>query len=192
MGRFVHVTPFERVIMDVLDGLLELAGAGTLDLHIGTCRGSLHVTAEVDRPNFLTCRHFHLCRTVWHDANNPEEGVSLGRILGRLRPKDGDGYPILYVRLFAYVQLSGGPGDHSLSVERVRIDVDDAGEEVESDPREYGPYPVFLPEDGSVDEFVFQMVDVPFRAAGYYEFRLRLALVEGMVTLAVERIEARE
>jgi hypothetical protein len=116
----------------------------------------------------------------------------VGRILGRLRPKEGDRYPLVFARLFAYVQLTGEPGDFSLVVERVRIDVGETGEEVEADPREYGPYPVFVSEEGSVDEFVFQMVDVPNRSAGYYEFRLRLALPEAMVTLAVERIEARE
>jgi hypothetical protein len=150
------------------------------------------VTAEKDRPDFLTCRHFLLCHTVWHDANKPDEGVSLGRILGRLQPKDGDDFPLEFARLFAYIQLAGEPGDYSLVVERVRIDVDEAGGEVEVDPREYGPYPVFVSEEGSVDEFVFQMADMPFRSAGDYEFRLRLVLPEGMVTLAVERIEARE
>jgi hypothetical protein len=36
------------------------------------------------------------------------------------------------------------------------------------------------------------MVDMPFRSAGDYEFRLRLVLPEDMITLATERIEARD
>ncbi|HEY2787471.1 MAG TPA: hypothetical protein VGJ05_21120 [Fimbriiglobus sp.] len=74
----------------------------------------------------------------------------------------------------------------------MRIELDESGEEVESDPREYGPYPVFVSEERSVDAFVFQMVDMPFLSAGYYDFRLQLVRPYDRVNLAVERIEARE
>lgn len=58
-------------------------------------------------PPAVWCRHLLICRTFWFDAENFDNGYSLGRLVVNVHPPEGHVFPFLVPRLFAYVQLFG-------------------------------------------------------------------------------------
>jgi hypothetical protein len=80
------------------------------------------MTQPDDDSGYVTARHFLICRSVWNDPADPDTGISLGRIVSRLRPPDGEAYPFGLHRLFAYIQLVGDAGEYSVFVEQIRLD----------------------------------------------------------------------
>lgn len=143
------------------------------------------------------CRHLIVCRTVWYDANRPDDGFSLGKLIVSLRPADGAGYPVQIERLFLFAQLFGESGEYPFRIRVVRVDRNDIGEEVEiqlgpnDSPREYVPNrPLVVSGEELVDQIAVPLNRVAFREPGLYEFQLWLDF-DSDEPLASERLEAR-
>src|SRR5437868_6706090 len=94
------------------------------------------------------CRHLILCRNVWYDPERMDDGFSLGKLLVQVRPAEGETYPILFHRLFAFVQLAGDVGTQSFWIHLLRIDRTEYGEEVDvplgadDEPLTFGPWDI--------------------------------------------------
>lgn len=147
--------------------------------------------ADPERPE-LFCRHLILCRTIWYDAGNPDEGYSLGRVIVHIRPPEGHGFGYLEPRLFLYVQLFGDPGEYTVRVRLARIETteDSDVEGNEGEMPEWGPWDVAVTGDSYVESFGIPLVRVPFDGPGVYEFQL---WADGFgEPVARERVEARE
>lgn len=150
---------------------------------------------ERDGPE-LFCRHLIICRNVWYDASKLDEGFSLGKLFVQASPKDGDEFPILVPRLFAFAQLYGSVGEYRLRVRLVRIDRTELGGEEEmqlgtnGDPLEYVPIrPFELTGLDFVEAIAIPMHDVGFARPAVFEFQLWVR--EGDEPLARERLEIR-
>jgi hypothetical protein len=140
--------------------------------------------------NELSCRRFLLCHTVWYDAENPEAGHSLGRVVVSIRPPEVATYPFALPWLFAYGQLHGDPGDHSLRIRLVRIEPDGYDDEQEVGVKEFGPFVLQVTGEELADAFAVAIRRVPFPAPGLYEFQLWADGTDE--PLARERIQAKE
>ena len=155
---------------------------------------SSEVEIEPTEEPTVSCRHFLLCHTVWHDPAKPED-FSLGRIVIHLHPADGV-FPTTYDRLFAYGQLFGTPGEYELVIRAVRIESVGYDEEVEYDigrdglPVEWRPNrPVVISGEDYADWFAVPLPRVPVPMPGVYEFQLFLAGATEPITR--ERVQAR-
>jgi len=102
-----------------------------------------------DEPR-VWCRHLILCRSVWYDPARMDDGFSLGKLVVQVRPDEGSTYPVQFDRWFAFVQLSGTLGEHTLRVGLVRLIEDEFGEQQEVSPRpngrpmDFGPWDIEL------------------------------------------------
>jgi hypothetical protein len=143
-------------------------------------------------PPELFCRHLLVCRTIWYDAGNPDDGYSLGRVVIHVHPPEDHEYGYLEPRLFGYAQLFGTPDEYTCRVRLVRIQEDETADEIPSEPQiaEWGPWDIAVTGDSFVEAFGFQLVRVPFDAPGVYEFQL---WVDGFEEpIGRERVEAQE
>ena len=141
-----------------------------------------------DEPE-VACRHLLVCRTLWYDPGNPDDGYSLGRVVVNVRPGDGGAGPYVVPRLFAYTQLFGTVGDYDARVRMVRVDRDEDGDEVSGESAEWGPWPSPITGLDLVESHGFVLMGVPFDGPGVYEFQL---WVDGFdEPVGRERIEAR-
>lgn len=127
----------------------------------------------------IYCRHLIVCRTVWFDPNRPDDGFSLGKIVIRLTPPDGQDFPLLIPRLFAYVQAFGTPGEYQLRLRLMRIERDDFGEEfeVQLGPDDSllqfsVPRPTALSGLTLVEELAVPLDRILLEQAGLYELQL--------------------
>jgi len=74
-----------------------------------------------------------------------DDGFSPGTLLVQVRPAAGESYPIVFHRLFAFVQLAGDVGTYSIRFRLQRIGSTEYGEEVEvpvgaaGEPLTFGP-----------------------------------------------------
>jgi hypothetical protein len=150
------------------------------------------MTESDEETRYVAARHFLICRSVWNDPEDPDTGISLGRIVFRLRPPNGEEYPFVLPRFFAFFHLIGDAGEYQVLIEQIRIGRDDVGDEIEHQPIRFASRPVLVTGDPLGDGFVYQLTDVEFESPGVYEFRLRLCLPDDIVTLAEERIELKE
>jgi hypothetical protein len=149
----------------------------------------LNVVKTSDEPSPVFCRHLLLCRTIWFDANDPNETFSLGRIFVRLRPATGVGFPFSVDQSFAFFQLFGEAGDYVVELERVRVAADNSGEEMTSDELTVGVWPVLVSGEKTVENYGVRLRAMPFDGTGPFEFRLLLYRPDGKVLLATERVE---
>ncbi len=147
----------------------------------------------------LYCPHLLVCRSIWYDGRHTERGFSLGGIFTRVVPDAPEGFPYLLDRAFAYIQLSGDPGEYHLRIRLVRVEPVGYDEEVEVQlsadgrPREFGiptQRPATLAGLVPVEEFAFPMESIPFPVSGTYEFQLWVDGIDYQV--GRERIEALE
>jgi hypothetical protein len=120
------------------------------------------------------CRHLLICRTIWYDPGNPDEGYSLGRLVVNVRPHDGAEGPFVVPRLFAFTQLFGTVGDYDARVRLVRVELNEDGDEVFGEPTEWGPWSCPITGLDLVESHGFVLVDVPFGEPAVYEFQLWL------------------
>jgi hypothetical protein len=147
------------------------------------------VVESPDEPSPLFCRHLLFCRTIWFDANDPNETFSLGRVFVRLRPDPGVGFPFSVDQSFAFFQLFGVAGEYVVELERVRVAVDDSGEEISSGELTVGTWPVLVSGEKIVENFGVRIRAMPFDGPGPFEFRLLQHRPVGKVLLATERVE---
>lgn len=130
-----------------------------------------------DEPR-VWCRHLLLCRNIWYDPNRMDDGFSLGKLLVQVRPAEGDSYPIVSPRLFAFVQLAGEVGSYSLSFRLLRIGRTDLGEEVEEqlgaeeEPLTFGPWTQDVVGEEYVESAAFPLANVRLLEGGEYEVQL--------------------
>lgn len=136
-------------------------------------------TPYSDTPR-VWCRHLLLCRNVWFDPARMDDGFLLGKLLVQVRPAEGESYPIVFHRLFAFVQLAGDVGTHLFRVRLLRIDRTGYDEEVEvplgvnDEPLNFGPWEIDLVGEEYFESFAFPLLDIHLLTAGEYEFQLIL------------------
>jgi len=143
-------------------------------------------------PAELHCRHLLVCRHVWYDAERPEEGFSLGKVLATVRASAENPFPIRVPRLFVYAQLFGTPDEYTLRVVLHRLEPTGIGDEMEPTfTREFGPWDILIPGEEYVESFAFQLNKVSFPEPVVYEFQLLADGVQPDELLAAERILVR-
>lgn len=84
-------------------------------------------------PPELFCRHLLVCRTIWYESGNPDDGYSLTRVIIHVHPPEGQEYGYSEPRLFGYAQLFGTPGEYTIRVRLIRIHLDEDGVEITDD-----------------------------------------------------------
>lgn len=134
----------------------------------------------------VACRHLILCRTIWYDAGNPDEGYSLGRVVVTLRSGETDEELVL-PRLFAFIQLFGEPAEYDVRIRLFRVDrgEDDDLTEVAA----WGPWPYEVTGFELVESRGVELRRVPFPEPGLYEFQV---WIDGQTNAAGwERVEVR-
>ncbi len=130
--------------------------------------------------NDMNCQMLVVCHSIWYDADRPERGFSLGRVIARLVPEVQTEFPLRMPRLFAYAQLFGAAGDHTLRVVVLAVGQSDIGEEVvthlgeDGEALEYGPYHVELISEDYLFEITFPLAQLRFPTPGIYEVQLHL------------------
>ncbi len=141
-----------------------------------------------DEPSVF-CRHLIICRSIWYDSTNPDQGYSLGRLVVSLEPLGEDNGPFIESRLFAFVQLFGVPSDYDVWMRLVRIELDEAGEEATVFVTDWGPWVWEITGLELVDSRGFELPRVPFGEPGLYEFQF---WAEGLdQPIGWERVEVR-
>jgi hypothetical protein len=141
-------------------------------------------------PPQVHCRHLLVCRTIWQNPADPDEGYSLGRVVIHVRPPAGDGYGFTIPRLFAYAELFGTPDEYTIRIELAAITATADGDEDAAFVRVWGPWDVAISGDGLVEPFGIPLPAVEFPDPGVYEFTLWVDGFEEPV--GRERVEARE
>lgn len=137
----------------------------------------------------LQCRHFLRCYTIWYNADRPDNRFSLGRVVVSITPSVEDDFPFTCPRLFAYGQLYGEEGEHTLWIRLVRIDLEGYDGESEIEIQIFPRFRILVTGEALVDEFGFTIKAIEFPEPGVYEFQLWAD--ERTEPLACERIEAR-
>lgn len=127
------------------------------------------------------CRQLLICRTIWYDATNPDDGCSLARVIVNIRPPAGVTGPFVVHRLFVFARLSGDIGDYTARVRLVRVEQDQDGEEVGHLLDEWGPSPCPVTGFDLVETRIYVLSRVRFDGPGVYEFQLWLDELDGPV-----------
>lgn len=144
-------------------------------------------------PPELHCRHLLVCRTIWYDAERPDEGFSLGKVLVTVRASATNPFPIRVPRLFLYAQMFGTPAEYTIRIVQNRLEPTGIGDEEEVVfTREFGPRGILLPGEEYVESYAFPLQEVSFPEAGVYEFQLLADGAQPSEVLATERILARD
>jgi len=125
-------------------------------------------------PPAVFCRHLLLCRTLWSDAANRDDGYSLARIVVNVRPPPGSDGRFVEWRLFAYVQLHGTVGEYDTQVRLVQVTVDEDGNERGRELAEWGPHVVPVTGIDLVESYAYELRDGWFNGPGVYEFHFWL------------------
>lgn len=133
------------------------------------------------------CRHLLICRTLWYDAANPDDGYSLARIVVNVRPPTGSDGQFVEPRLFAYVQLCGTVGEYEARLKLVQVTVDDAGDELERELAEWGPRLIPVTGIDLAESYALELRSVWFDGPGLYEFQFWLDGFDE--PLAAERVQ---
>ena len=138
-------------------------------------------------PPAVFCRHLLVCRTLWYDAANPDDGYSLARIVVNVQPPAGSDERFVEPRLFAYVQLFGTVGEYDARMKLVEVTTDEDGNDVDRELIEWGPWLTPVTGLDLVETHAYKLFNVPFDGPGLYEFQLWLDGFDE--PLAAERVQ---